>query len=179
MANRNVPSRFHTGRSSRRQTQWLASADATGVTTLAGAAKILDQSLTAAELTLLPFTVVRVRGLIYVQSDQVAADEQQFGGVGMAVVSDLAIAAGVASIPDPITNEDSDLWFMHRFFSYGMLIGSGAGTGVPTPNGTTFEFDSKAMRKVEEGSDIAVVLANATAAGFRYWLKFRLLVKLH
>ncbi len=181
MARTRVISRSFAGRvGERRKTEWLASADATGTTNLGAATKILDQSLTTVEKAKLPFTVVRVRGMVYVQSDQVAADEEQFGAVGFAVVSDLAVAAGIASIPDPISNENSDLWFVHQFFFAGTRAGGGAGTGVPTLNGVTFPFDSKAMRKVEEGSDIAVVLSNADAAfGLQYIVKFRLLIKLH
>ncbi len=161
------------GQAPRRSTEWFASVDSTAVATLAAATKVLDQSLTAAELAKLPFTVVRVRGSVWVNSDQTAGDEQQLLGVGFGVFSDTAVAAGIASLPDPISNEADDLWFVHRFAFSSVNVDGGA-LGIVT------EFDSRAMRKVQEGSDIGVILANGSAAaGLQFWLKFRMLVKLH
>jgi len=41
-------------------------------------------------------------------------------------------------------------------------------------------LDSKAMRKVQEGQDIAIVLENGSALdGMLFLLQFRMLVKLH
>ncbi len=164
------------GRGPRRSTEWFASADVTAVATLAAGSKVLDQSLTTAELAKLPFTVVRVRGEVLVISDQIAGAEEQLLGIGFGVFSDTAVAAGVASLPDPITNESDDLWFVHKFV-FNTILGT---SNIQGNIGGVQMFDSKAMRKVEEGSDIAVVLANGSASfGLEFWLKFRLLVKLH
>jgi len=159
----------------RRSTEWFASADITGTASLGVGTKILNQSLTTAELAKLPFTVVRVRGEVLVISDQIAAQEEGLMGLGFGVFSDTAVAAGVASLPDPITNESDDLWFVHKFV-FNLITASGLGGNI----GGIQSFDSKAMRKVEEGSDIAVVVSNASGVfALEFWLKFRMLVKLH
>ena len=49
-----------------------------------------------------------------------------------------------------------------------------------SPDVKPFEIDSKAMRKVDEGQDIAVLIQNNSALhGMAYLLEFRMLVKLH
>ena len=54
--------------------------------------------------------------MIMVGSDQVAVVEQQIGALGFIVVSDLAIAAGAASIPSPGFNGSDDGWFVWQAF---------------------------------------------------------------
>ena len=162
----------------RRHTEWFASADVATDTGLGAATKVFDQSLTTAEKAKRPFTVVRVRGELWVASDQQVASEEPFGALGFAVVSDTAAALGVTAVPDPITDEASDLWFVHQFWQTGLVFLSGV--GVSGSWWDRYSFDSRAMRKVQEGEDIAVVLANASStSGALYILKFRLLVKLH
>ena len=156
----------------RRQTEWFASADQTGIVVLGGNTFLFSQSLTAAELAKRPFTVTRVVGSVWVASDQVAAAEQPFGALGFLVVSDKAVALGATALPDPITQEGSDSWFVYRSF---------AGSGGPIEGRPMIEhmFDSKAQRRVEDGEDIAVMLSNANAAqACAFILKFRMLVKL-
>ena len=82
-------------RGQRRATEWFASANVTGVTTLAAASFLFSQSLTAAELAKRPFTVTRTVGSIWVRSDQVANTEDPFGAIGFRVVSEKAIATGL------------------------------------------------------------------------------------
>ena len=112
--------------------------------------------------------------MIMVQSDQTASDEEQFGAVGMCVVSDLAIAAGIGSIPDPVSDEASELWFLHQAFMASMIGGTEFGI-----RSTTFEFDSRAMRKVDDSKSIVVVVENISSVGLQYLMHFRMLVKLH
>ncbi len=176
MTRRTVISTPFRGRGARRATEWFASVDTTATSQLGAAVKALDSSLTTAELAKLPFTVVRTRGMFLLQTDQVAADEEQLFGLGMGVFSDTAVAAGAASLPDPLSNESDDLWFVHQFGLSSQWQGQANGNA----RGLVYHFDSKAMRKVEEGSDIGVMVANGSATfGLEYWLKFRLLVKLH
>ncbi len=166
-------------RSVRRITRWLASADViSGATALAGGSAVLDQSLTAAEKLFRPFTIVRTRGTIWMSTDQVAAAENPFGALGFAVVSEAAATAGVGSIPTPISEEDSDLWYVHQFFALRILLGSGI--GFATDGYARTEFDSKAMRKVNNDEDVVVVVENGSDSdGLIYLLKFRMLIKLH
>ncbi len=161
------------GRVAPRKTEWFPSADTAALTVLLAANAIFDQSLIATELALRPFTVVRVRGSVYISSDQSGAVERQLGAIGFAVVSEEAIAVGGTALPIPISNEGSGLWFVHRIFANAMRT-------TTDSHLEEFPFDSKAMRKVEQGQNIAVMIENADSTfGLQYWLKFRLLVKLH
>ncbi len=169
---RNVP------RGQVRDSSWFGSADSTGDVLLGAGLAVLDQSFPQATLqALYPFTIIRTRGVVSVRSDQEATSENPFGAVGFAVVSEQARVAGVLSIPAPITHEASDLFFVHQFFFASISVGSAVGFQNVR---VQYPFDSRAMRKVEEGEAIVVVLENASALdGVAYQLKFRMLVKLN
>ena len=163
----------------RRKTQWVASVDVTAVTNIAANTILLDSVSNAAVLSLRPFTVVRVRGTLWVQSDSEAADRTPFGAVGFAVVSDNAASIGVTAVPHPIADEDSSLWFVYQYFLASRTFVSAAGI-QGTEDWGRYDFDSKAMRKVEVGSTIATVIQNrAAVGGVNYIWKYRYLVKLH
>jgi len=162
----------------RRKTTWIASADVASTTTLLAGAAVLDQALSGAQISALgPATVVRTRGIIDVGTDQAAGTEHPFGAFGVAVVSEQARAAGVASIPTPITDEGSDLWFVHQFFFAGFFFLSSVGAGQ---DHVQYSFDSKGQRKLEGDDSQAIVFAveNASTVGLIYTLKFRMLLML-
>ena len=104
--------------------------------------------------------VRRVRGIISWSSDQTAIAQSQIGGFGMIVVNDLALAAGAASIPGPITDGSDDGWFVWEGIS---------SRGAETIGGGTVSqariIDSKAMRRIEEGFGIAIMVENASGTG--------------
>ncbi len=162
----------------RRQTDWGASADITGTTALAAASVILDQSFTDASLNFTqPGTIIRTRGELWVKSDQLVATEEPFGAMGMVVVEDRARVAGAASLPFPIADAGSDSWFVHQFFQAGIAVSSAIGILDPW---SRYSFDSKAMRKIEDGQAIVIMLENAHAThGAVFLLHFRILFKLH
>ena len=117
-------------------------------------------------------TVRRTRGRFYVVSDQASVTEQQTGAMGFIVVNDLAIAAGAASIPGPVTDSSDDGWFVWEPFmqvSQFTLGGSNAAGFAQW-----YEFDSKAMRKVADGFGIAVMF-EALAQGIEVGVGFSLL----
>ncbi len=117
--------------------------------------------------------------MIGVRSDQLAATEDQVVGYAQAVVSDQASAVGVAAIPTPVTDSDSDLFFVYERLMSDITFSSASGF---TRQGTYREFDSRAMRKVEDGDDIISVVESGIAAstqGLRVKTFFRRLVKLH
>jgi len=180
MTNRIRSPRFVVRSGTRRMTEWAGSADVTGTSSVAAAAKVLDQSLTQAVLeAVTPATLVRTIGSLYVRSDQTATTENAFGAMGAAVVKENARAAGAASLPGPITNEDDDVWFLYQFFNAGIVVGSEVGF-----RGSSvwyeYQFDSKAQRKVVSGDAVVFMLENASGtAGFVYILKWRMLFKLH
>ncbi len=97
-------------------------------------------------------TIRRTRGRISVHSTFAPASGEAV--VGMMVATDVAIGQGVASLPGPLTERSDDLWFVWE----PMLFASGAASD----NIQVITFDSKAMRKVEEGSGIAVVFESAS-----------------
>ncbi len=157
----------------RRATFWSRSADISAPTVLALGAAVLDQSISAAS----PATIIRTRGTIWCRSDQAGAAEHQMGAVGFAVVSDQALAVGVTAVPTPITDKDSDLFFVHQYFASQFVFVTGVGLGDSQWQG--YDFDSKAMRKINEEQALVAVVENASASfGLEYILQFATLFKL-
>ncbi len=165
-------------RAVRRKTDWIASADITALTNLIGGGVVIDQSLTGAQVALIaPFTIIRTVGYVGIRSDQAGATETPFGAIGAMVVKETARAAGVASVPTPINEEGDDGWFLYQGIASDFLFASGV--GFSNSGMKIFQFDSKAQRKVADGDAIIWTAENASADGFDYLLKFRMLVKLH
>ena len=164
------------GGRNRRETLWLGGTDL--ITTLvAGANPVFILSLNAAALALRPFTVVRTRGVIGVSTDQQAASEIQHVFYGQAVVSDQAVAIGVTALPTPRTDSFSDLFFVYEMVASDIRFADVTGFAKL---GVYREIDSRAMRKVEDGSDIAVVIeAGAAGSGSQVSTFHRSLIKLH
>ncbi len=145
-------------------------------TTLGGNAKTLIAVLNAAALALRPFTIIRSRGVIHVESDQIAASEATVGALGMIVVQDEATAAGIASIPGPLTEVDAQFFVYEPFVN---VLEFGDITGFVEPAGTFWSYDSKAMRKVALTEDLAVTAELNVGAGAVITGVGRILVKLH
>ena len=147
-----------------------------GPTSLPASAKVLMGTLNAAALDVRPFTIVRTRVTMFVESDQSVASEITRGVLGLIIVSDQAVAAGSASVPGPVTNSDAP------FFVYEPFVNSfsfATASGFVEPAGTIVQIDSKAMRKVSSGENLAIILENATALGAIVSLQGRFLVKMH
>ena len=141
------------------------------VTTLAASSKILVGGFTISTESF-EETILRTRIELYVISDQSSLHEFQTGAFGMYVVSDLAFAAGIASIPDPFTDGSDDGWFVHQ-----TIVSSGV-LGTSSENGDRYTIDSKAMRKIPEGSTVAIVMANSNVLhGFQFVAGIRMLSK--
>ncbi len=112
-------------------------------------------------------TIRRTRGRFIFTSDQAGTYEGTVAAFGWVVVNDLALAAGAASIPGPITDASDDGWLVWE--GYPALFGS-TNTGSSTNNSAQFrptEFDSKAMRKVPEGFGVAL-MAEVTLFGVEF-----------
>ncbi len=112
-----------------------------------------------------------------VHSDSVAASEFYDAAYGQAKISEQAAAIGVTAMPTPDLDVESDLWFVYeRQMGFEQFFDA---TGSTT-HGETFRFDSKAMRKVEDGEQLAsVVEAGSLSLGFTFTVQFRQLIKLH
>jgi len=159
----------------RRETLWFSVIET--LTVVATGTPVLLGTLNAAALAQRPFTFVRSRGFVYVDTDQEAADEHQSAAVGQAVVSDQATAIGVTAVPTPVTDSNSDLWYVYEWAVSDFKFGDGTGFGRV---GNGVQIDSKAMRKVEEGQDaITAVELGATSSGATVTLVIRNLIKLH
>ncbi len=167
---------------SRRATTWLASTDITISTGLNPATVVLDQSFTGAQTDILgPFTITRTIGSLWVISDTGTADESALCGVGFSVVSEQARAAGAASVPAPFRDEDGQLFFVYATQVASQSVEGTVGNFQQNAFATgRVDFDSKAQRKVESGDAIVIVLENAAASHrLLYWVKFRMLIKVH
>ncbi len=138
----------------RRSSDW-SGIDAAVVVNLPAANKLLLVGFvpTAAEMT-----IHRIRGLLIISAD-VTTSENQVGAIGAIIATDTAVAAGVASLPDPLTDINDDGWLMYQAF--GMRSGDPSGTGNQTS--LQVPFDSKAMRKIQSGHQVVFVIANAHA----------------
>ena len=157
----------------RRKTAWVA-IDPTA-TTMVGAGGTFIYAANAALDALRPYTIVRTIMDFLLVSDQAAAIENQICAFGWAVVSDQASAAGVASLPTPVTDLASDLWFFHRF-----VMADESNLTDRTKGGTVLHVESKAMRKVDVGQDIAGVGEfSSIGEGCELHTAGRMLVKLH
>ena len=119
-------------------------------------------------------TVLRTVGTFMCLSDQSAADELQIGAIGMMIVTDLAVAAGAASIPGPITDRGDDGWFVYIPLVQSLDVNSAI--GVEPQFATQYHFDSKAKRRAQEGQQVVIMVENASASfGFIVAGVFRML----
>ena len=98
---------------------------------------------------------------------------------GEIVVKDEAVAVGITAVPTPESEADSD-W--HVFEPMATRFQLNTAVGFTHPTGMGMQFDSKAMRKVDVGSDL-INVAEVGASGFSEGLIFRAftrtLIKLH
>ncbi len=160
----------------RRETLWGATG-ATIVTIAAASTSVLAATLGASALALRPFTVVRVRGWWHVQGDQLAGTEAWGASMGQCVVSEQASAVGITAVPTPETERASDLWSVFET-TYGVFSVSSAIGLLET--GIAREFDSRAMRKVEDGEDFITVFETPSiVASGQIRFADRFLIKLH
>jgi len=160
----------------RRETMWLTNPYATS-SIGAGSTAVLAAALNAAALALRPFTIVRVRGHFHVRSDQTAASETWGCSMGYAVVSDQASAIGVTAVPTPEADRDSDLFFVYESM-IGRFAISSAASFVDVGRGV--DFDSKAMRKVEQGQDMVITVETPSVVSSGVITDgSRILIKLH
>lgn len=98
-------------------------------------------------------TVRRTRGRFALQG---VGEDKRLGALGFVIVNDLAAAAGVASMPGPVTDASDEGWFVWEPF----VSSKSSAAALESVN---YEFDSKGMRKLEQGFQIAVIVENASA----------------
>ena len=147
-------------RSSTPNRTWAGAAPAAR-TVIPAASKVLVFTITV-DNPGIDETVLRVVGGVRVMFDQSSADEYQLGAIGMCIVTDTAIAAGIASIPDPVTDVQDDVWFFYQSFAQRFSLLTAV--GFDADGGHYYPFDSKAKRVVHSGMSIVGVAANAHAS---------------
>ena len=158
-------------RGARRKSLWLQFAPVLQAGVANGGNIIF--SLNAAALALRPFTIVRSHFSTMITSDQAAANENQIAGFGLAVVSDEAVAVGVTAVPTPLAQLGSSLWFLNQLLFSEETAATDLSIGPEV-----MHLDSKAMRKVEVGSDIIVVAeASTIGGGMDLFVGGRILIK--
>jgi len=147
-------------------------------TTITGSGVALVATASAAEDALRPYTIVRTHLHMSILSDQVVAAEEQIVAVGMGVVSDQASAIGATAIPTPVTDLGSDVWYLHHWLMNSFTLLSAV--GFQDAGNQQETYDSKAMRRVEDGFDnFLAIEAPASSDGVVVSLMGRQLLKLH
>ena len=168
--------RFIRGGRQVRETVWLGIVETVTALGSPNAAAIIN-TMSASINALRPFTIVRVHGFLGIRSDQIVADESYDVALGMAVVSDQALAVGITAVPTPFTELDSDLWFVHQMLMGRQEIATAVGI---VPLRPWIQYQSKAMRKVNENSGIAFVAeGSSVSSGTVVHHAARMLIKLH
>ncbi len=102
-------------------------------------------------------TIRRTHVQVSWSTDQSAAVEAPTGAIGIGVFNDTAVAAGIASLPDPITDIGDSVWMMFQFLTVRVREGTGALLD------RVWDIDTKAMRKLPLGKTAALIIVNAHA----------------
>ena len=97
----------------------------------------------------------------------------------MIVVKQTAVDIGATAISDPLNDGGEDFHVYQPFRIPTMRKVDSANFFWET-EGQSYEIDSKAMRKVDDGGDIAFMCRNSSATfGLIYSVTGRQLIKLH
>ncbi len=179
MAGRQIVNRgsFVRGRGPRRLVSWDLRGSATSVAVPASSAVLVLVFPSATIDLLAPATLIRTRGLVSIATDQIIASETQVGAFGIGFVNTVAGALGITGMPSPIMDSSWEGWFvwqaLHAQFEF--VTGAGFEHNVMT----TFEIDSKAMRKFDTDEALAYIVENRGTRGFNISVDLRHLVKRH
>jgi len=124
-----------------------------------------------------PATLVRSRGVFAVSSDQSITDETQIGSIGFAVVSQEAATVGITAVPVPSTAVLDERWFFIEGFIHNFAVQTAV--GLDAMAGHQHIIDSRAMRKLNGGDSLVIVVENTAAFGFDIAVYVRFLLKQH
>jgi len=154
---------------SARLTQWIGPADQGPIAVASGGATLID-SVAFNQ----PATIMRTRGYVGIRATNAGADATIVGAIGVAIVSEEAFLAGVASIPEPYTDADWGGWYVWRSFSFRHQFFDATGVLLEDFG---FEVDSKAMRKVAP-NEALVFIGESQQGAFDVVDSTRTLIKL-
>ena len=172
MARRRSVSRFV--RPAPKTKMWIGTGNTVG--TIVGVTPLHYALLNAAALLLRPFTILRTRMIVSLQSDQAAVSESPQGGFGAIVTTEQATDVGITALPDPVADPDSD-WFIYQGWSTTFEFLSSVGFHPSAE--TQYLVDSKAMRKVGINDQMSFIVANRVAVGALIKTEGRMLIQLH
>ena len=158
-------------RSTRKATDWTATTAETALVAVAGSSQSILHTFSsrpAGEI------IIRIRGLVGIATDQIAAAELQLGAIGIGVVSAQAAALGITAVPHPDTDASWGGWMWHTYYAERF---SESGTGLGFDVVRKYVIDSKAMRKVGDEERMIMVIENSAATGILLYTAFRVLSK--
>ena len=129
------------------------SAEIDGLTTTIGIAKAVYSF--GLLVTVDALTIVRTRGQFGVRVAAASSGNSIIRGVlGLIVVSSDAFAAGIGSLPGPLSDSGND-WFVWAPFT---LLFDDVIANNDSKYVTAVDFDSRGMRKMKFGQEIALIL---------------------
>jgi len=172
-------------RGPRRKTQWAGFGDEAGtaalsslVTLVAGTPQIISQGMVVqGSLGLLDdeVTITRMIGQFVGLLNAIAADAEAEFAIGVLVARNEAIIAGVASLPSPEDDPDSD-WLFYGQYHVAQPQAS-AIQGTISLNAIRENFDVRGQRIVKAG-EAPVWIAESQTAGVKVGVGGRYLAKL-
>ncbi len=110
-------------------------------------------------------TIMRNRGQYVVSIDGPTDGDKINVGLGLIIVSSEALAAGVTSIPLPISNGDAP-WLWHQLVPLMAQAGTGVGASLNAMSVVgRGEIDAKAMRKVGLNEALVFVMQSVSTSG--------------
>ena len=111
-------------------------------------------------------TLIRTRGFVQVVLLSVGAAGDGFlGAHGICMVTEDAFAAGQASIPDPFSDSNSDIWLWHSIFDVRAITATIADGVNAYSCVSKIEVDSKAMRKNFDPEMVIVGITGVQESG--------------
>ena len=164
---------IQTARGPKRLTNWgLGPGGAASTSFSSSSASIIGSGVTFGAAG----TIVRLRGLVAgLLTSSTSAGDGFFGAFGVGIASSAAFAAGIASLPTPVTEAGWDGWMYHTW----LQAHEGSPDGPGDAGAFRVEVDSKVMRRVSEDMTLYAA-AEFTEGGTAAMLLFfdsRLLVK--
>ena len=157
-------SRFQSrGVSSRRRVGWNAGPTQVPLNLSAAGASLWA---TGAQALLDGLTIVRIRGqfTLAITTTTTVLDGFHRIGLGICNVTENAFNAGVASVPQPLTDIGWDGWMWHQIVSR-MTGFSTTEAGRGPMEAVRMEIDTKAMRKTRDTDVLVGVLEMGTEVG--------------
>jgi len=166
-------SRAHFVRPPKKTKIWIRAAFT--ATDIPSSTPVLISGLNPSGLALRPFTLLRTRMLLSVISNQIIATESAAGVFSDQVVTETASAAGIGSLPTPLSEANADF---HVYQPYVTEFTFFDATGVDRFT-QQYVIDSKAMRKVGVDDDMVFVAENQGSDGVILAAQGRQLIQLH